>query len=344
MRDLTENVKQSALDCGFDFVGISAAEPLEADRERFSAWRDKGFAGTMQYLEKETPRRWAPQDAMPEAKSVISLGVGFFSKTQAEPKIGYGRVARYAWGKDYHDVIRFKLEEWCKALPGIAGRAVQSKVFVDSGSLLERAFAIAGGAGTVGKNALLIRPGLGSFFFLSEVLTDLPLQPDDPFQNDLCGACAKCLETCPTQAFESARMLDARKCIAYWTIESKGEIPEGLRGKFGDWIFGCDECQNVCPHNAKVQATEWKEFLPGSGAGPYLSLLEMLSIETNEEFKKKFFGTPILRAKRSGLIRNACIVAANQRFREALPLLQRLSSNSDPIIRTHAVWAQDQIR
>lgn len=358
---LAQAVKNSAYQMGFDLVCLSSAEALEEDRRRYDDWRKKGHAAGLQYMIREEPRRWVPQDLLPEARSVITFAVNFFSGAKrVESRRGFGRVARYAWGKDYHEVVKARLEEWVKDLPGLAGRPVKTKVLVDSGPLLERAFAHRGGMGFVGKNTLLISRKLGSFIFLSEVLADLELEPDklgDTIPNspelstvspnskkDACGSCKECIAECPTGALVAPRQLDARKCISYWTIENKGEIPEEMRPGIGDWIFGCDICQEVCPYNGLSKDTRWKEFLPGYGAGPYLSLLEVLSIASDEEFRKRFAGTPILRAKRAGLQRNACVVAANQKYREAVPLLEALSqSGSDPLLKAHALWALAQI-
>lgn len=348
--ELSNLLKKSAFQFGFDLVRISLAEPLEEDRKRYHEWLQKGYAADLHYMLRDVPRRWVPQDLFPEAKSVITLAVNFFSgASKMEPKRGFGRVARYAWGKDYHSVIRKRLTEWVKLLPDLIGQPVKTKILVDSSPLLERAFASLSGIGFVGKNTVIISRKLGSFIFLSEVLTDIELQEDpirsDPFPlKDDCGSCQQCIRGCPTGALVSPRQLDARKCISYWTIENRGEIPEEIRSQIGDWIFGCDLCQDLCPYNGLSQETQWREFFPESGTGPYLSLLEVLSIKTEEEFKRKFVETPLLRAKRSGLVRNACVVAANQRFGEAIPLLKELSQrDSEQTVRTHALWSLNQI-
>ena len=342
--NLVNAIKNSAYQMGFDLVTVSTADPLEKDRDRYQEWKKSGYAAGLQYMIREEPRRWVPQDLLPEARSVITVAVNFFSGARrAEPKRGYGRVARYAWGKDYHEVVRERLEAWVETFPGIAGKPVKNKILVDSGPLLERAFAHRGGLGFVGKNTLIISRKLGSFIFLSEVLTDLELDADiliEDDKKDACGSCKECIADCPTGALVAPRQLDARKCISYWTIENKGEIPEEMRPGIGDWIFGCDVCQDVCPYNGLSKETKWKEFLPEYGAGPYLSLLEVLSIGSEEDFKRRFRGTPILRAKRLGLIRNACVVAANQKFAEAANLLKILSeTDPDPVVRSHAHWA-----
>lgn len=342
---ITDDIKRLSYEMGFDLVCVSRAEPLEKDQKRYQEWKAQGFAADLHYMIREEPRRWVPQDLLPEAKSVITFAVNFFSGAKrVDPRRGYGRVARYAWGKDYHEVVKVRLEEWVKALPAITGRAVKSKVLVDSGPLLERAFAHQGGMGFVGKNTLLISRKIGSFIFLSEVITDLELEPDvvqEDEEKDACGSCKECLVECPTNALISPRRLDARKCISYWTIENKGKIPQDMRAGIGDWIFGCDICQEVCPYNGLSKDTKWKDFLPAAGAGPHLFLLDVLTIASDEEFKKRFAGTPILRAKRAGLLRNACVVAGNQKFKEAGPVLERIVNGGDPLLQEHAQWALD---
>jgi epoxyqueuosine reductase len=343
---LTAEAKRAAYALGFDLVAVGAAEALEQDRERYQSWVSQGHAAGMAYMERPLPRRWDPRDLLPEARSVVTLAVNFFSASpKAESRRGYGRVARYAWGKDYHEVVRERLELWTESLRGIAGSSVRTKILVDSSPLLERAFARSSGLGFAGKNTLLISRKLGSFIFLSEVLTDLELEPDAwtpavPAGKDECGSCRECLADCPTGALVAPRTLDARKCISYWTIENRGPIPEAMRPQIGDWIFGCDVCQEVCPYTGLSKDTAWKEFRPESGAGPHLALDEILALG-EADFKKRFAGTPILRTKRAGLVRNACVVAANQKLTEVLPLLRKLAEEEpDPVVREHAGWAR----
>lgn len=374
-QNFSEVAKSMGKELGFDWVSISPALPLEEERKHYQDWCAKGYAAELSYMIRESPRRWVPQDLLPEAKSVISFAVSYHSLFPVAPQMqmrrGFGRVARYAWGKDYHLVLRKRLEEWVRLFSEASGKKFKSKILVDSAPFLERAYANQSGVGFVGKNTLWIHRKLGSFVFLAEVLTDLELEvdsssviarelndssnlvgiatasPQDDIKKnrkDPCGSCRECLGACPTGALVNARELDARKCISYWTIEHRGEIPEEMRRQIGDWIFGCDICQEVCPYNGLRPQTKWKEFLPESGSGPFLSLREVLTIQTEEEFKKKFAETPILRAKRAGLIRNACVVCANQNFTEAIPELTELQKNDpDPVIRSHALWALGKI-
>ncbi|MBI4217908.1 MAG: tRNA epoxyqueuosine(34) reductase QueG [Elusimicrobia bacterium] len=344
--DIKHVVKESAYRAGFDLVAVSSAETEPADRDHYKEWVTDGYAGDLAYMVREYPRRWIPQDLLPEAKSVITLAVNFFSgEKRSEPKFGFGRVARYAWGKDYHIVVQSRLQEWVEILKGITGSSLKTKILVDSSPFLERSFARKSGLGFFGKNTLLISRQLGSFIFLSEVLTNLELEQDS-FQSpvsegkDECGSCRECLDVCPTQALVAPRRLDARRCISYWTIENRGAIPEEMRASIGDWIFGCDLCQEVCPYVGLSRQSSWQEFLPDYGVGTHVSLIEVLSMKTEEEFRYRFKGTPLLRAKRMGLLRNACIVSANQKFEAAAPLLKNLAENDpNPILRTHASWS-----
>ncbi len=345
----TQSLKNIALQLGFDRVAVSSVLPDPNEKERYLNWRNLGFAGNLQYMVRDTPRRWVAQDLLPDARSIITFAVNFFSGSKKmEPKYGYGRVARYAWGKDYHDVIRERLEEWVKLVREYVGPSFQAKILVDSGPLLERSFARRSGLGFVGKNTVIISKQFGSFIFLSEVITNLELESDEmkrsPYYKDDCGSCRECMVQCPTGALVMPRKLDARKCISYWTIENKGEIPLEMRSGIGDWIFGCDICQEVCPYIGLSKTTKWKEFLPENGCGPYLSLSEVLSIREDKEFKQKFAGTPILRSKRGGLLRNACIVSANQKFREAIPVLEQCATEDpEELVRASALNALESL-
>lgn len=344
-----EDLKRSAYSAGFDLAAVSSAAPLEEDRARYDRWRGEGYAAGMAYMVREAPRRWAPQDLLASARSVITLGVNFSSGAKnSVSRPGFGRVARYAWGKDYHEAVKARIDLWLEELRRLSAAPFESRVLVDSAPLLERAVAHRAGLGFVGKNTLLISRELGSYLFLAEVLISLDLEPDSYRSpaapgKDECGSCRKCLDDCPTGALVAPRVLDARKCISYWTIEHKGAIPEDMRPGIGDWIFGCDLCQEVCPYVGLSRDTRWKEFLPESGAGTHLALADVLSMRDDAEFKKRFAGTPLLRAKRAGLVRNACIVAGNQRFAPVRELLEGWEGSEDEAIREHARWALRRI-
>jgi epoxyqueuosine reductase len=248
-------------------------------------------------------------------------------------------VARYAWGADYHDAIAGRLERFRSALaeviPGLAARPA-----VDAQPLLERALARRSGLGFVGKNTNLIAHGDGSWLFLTELVVSAPLPPDAPVPQG-CGGCTACQAKCPTGALSRDYALDARLCVSYLTIENRGSIPAPLRPGLGSWVFGCDDCQEACPFNARPLEASWPEFSPERGAGPWLSLEDVLSLRTDAAFKERFKGTPLLRAKRAGLVRNACVVVRNAGAAGALAgaLEECRDRDESPVVREHAAWA-----
>jgi epoxyqueuosine reductase len=253
----------------------------------------------------------------------------------------YGRVARYAWGEDYHDVLRRRLSqllEWLqKEAPGCRGRGV-----VDTAPLLERDFARRAGLGWFGKNTMLLNKGLGSYFFLGALLLDLELQPDSPHETSHCGTCTACLDACPTKAFPAPGVLDARRCISYLTIELREQIPAELRAAMGDWVFGCDVCQEVCPWNRKAPLTTEPAFQQRPDLEP-VDLIELLGL-SEEEFRQRFRGTALTRTKRRGMLRNAAIALGNSGDPAALPALQRALTDTEPLIREAAQWAIERIK
>jgi epoxyqueuosine reductase len=258
----------------------------------------------------------------------------------SSPSQRKGRIARYAWRRDYHGVIRKRLHALVRYIEALAP-GTRCKIFVDTGPLLERAVAQRAGLGFVGKNTLLITRGLGSWVFLASVITTLDLPTDEPDQRT-CGTCTLCIDACPTRAITAPYDLDARRCIAYLTIETKDSTPVELRGKTGEWLFGCDICQDVCPHNTRVEKP--LEFFNGGGIGPELDPAEVLSIRTDEEFAARFSGTPLARPGRHGLLRNACLVAANRQRTDLLPQLTDLARHDPhPVVRDHAHWAAQQL-
>jgi epoxyqueuosine reductase len=253
-------------------------------------------------------------------------------------------VARYAWGLDYHDVVKPRLKALAGRIEKIAGREIHARCFVDAVPLLERAVAARAGLGFFGKNTNLLRPRGGSWFFLSEILLDLELPADNLEMKVSCGSCRRCIDACPTDAFPSPYVLDSRKCISYLTIENKAGIPRELRRGVGDWVFGCDVCQDVCPFNRFASETQWPEFRPEAGVGPRLDLVEVLSIASDDQFRSRFRGTPLTRPKRRGLLRNAAVVAANVCATAAVPsLIERIENDSEPLIRSHCLWALGQL-
>ncbi len=309
---LTEQIKSIAMELGFHRVGITSADPVEEAGRRFSEWLSDGFAGEMAYLQKSPEVRSDPKLRFPEAKSVICLALNYYPSTSPEPAapadLPKGKVARYAWGEDYHPLIEEKLALLISAIEDRGGRCW--KGYVDHGPLLERAFAERAGLGFIGKNTTLITPDYGSWVFLAEVVTDLTLIEDLPMTSQ-CGSCRRCLDACPTGSLTEAYRLDARRCISYLTIENKGTIPEEFHSQMEGWLFGCDICQEVCPYNRNPVGTDVERLSPDRGAGPAISLTEIHSLDTNRRFKERFGQTPLVRAKRSGLIRNANTLQAS---------------------------------
>ena len=317
MRVRTEEVKEFALDCGFELAGVATALPLpEADF--YQDWVRQGMAGQMHYL---TDRRGAmrsdPRSLLPSARSIICVGRLYngpqpYSTRFSEPERAW--ISRYAWGDDYHDVLRRGLERLAARLLARASEPFQWKVAVDTAPLLERAYARRAGLGWIGKNTCLIREGAGSWFFLGELLVSLALEPDSP-PPDRCGTCTQCIEACPTGALvatggeQPAWALDSRLCISYLTIELRGPVPDSLQPRMGRHVFGCDICQDVCPWNREAPLTGEPAFQARHFAPP----LEKLAALSAEEFREMFAGTPVERSRYEGFHRNVAIAMANLR-------------------------------
>ncbi len=371
-------VKEKALEAGFDLAGIA---PLAAwrDLEFSRAWVEQGYAGEMRYL--ENPKRQDPRDIMPSARSVVCVGLVYNApypysteaqKSGEEPSErgpeGGPRawISRYAWGRDYHDVLRDRLERLAAGIRALAPGA-ETRFYVDTGPIVERAFARLSGIGWMGKNTCLINQEKGSWFFLGVVLTSLELEPDLPAP-DRCGSCTRCLEACPTAALVEPYVMDASRCIAYFTIELKGSIPEPFREGVGSNVFGCDICQDVCPWNNRRQKSEDRsqkpevrrqntaacpngaattslpEFQPlrveaGSSFDLVNPPLEALASLSEEDFKRIFARSPVKRTKYHGWLRNLCVAMGNSGDRRFLPRLRELSAHPDPIVSEHAEWA-----
>lgn len=336
--DFSSRLKAEASRLGFSLSGVAPA--VEADQfERFEQWLGKQFHGEMDYLTKKSSHRRHPRAILPSVKSVVMLAMDYASDIpNSEIRIpNSGKVARYAQGPDYHQLIWGKLNElaaWMeREWPGCQTHAV-----ADTAPLLERDFARRAGLGWIGKNTMLINPKRGSFFFLGAILTDLELTPSEPFAADHCGTCTACLDACPTQAFPTPGELDARKCISYLTIEHRSAIPLELREPMGDWLFGCDVCQDVCP---------WNRFaVPGCfPADPLFAAVDCIRLlsMTDEQFRLWFRGTSFFRTKRNGLLRNAAIVLGNTGDTSALPALERAANDADGVISDAAKWAIGRI-
>ena len=303
--------------------------------EAYRQWLAEGCAGEMVWMERNAERRTDPQLVLPGAKSVVVLAMNYAPGTVE--RIGaMDRIARYAWNDDYHDAIEPKLRQIDTFLRQHGG--VQ-RSYVDAGPVLERDFAALAGAGWHGKSTMLIHPKLGAWFFLAEVFTTLEIPPDEPIP-DRCGQCTRCLDACPTGAITAPYHLDARRCIAYLTIEHKGSIPEALRPLIGGRIYGCDDCAAACPWNRFAQASREAAF--AARPAVQLSLLELLALD-DEAFRTLFRGSPIKRIKRRGLLRNVCVALGNTGTPADFPALEHAAADPEPLIVEHACWAVKQI-
>jgi epoxyqueuosine reductase len=293
----------------------------------------------MAYMARTVHQRLHPGQLLPWARSVVSVALNYNTPYPSDAAVGElrGWISRYAWGDDYHDVVEEKLDRLLTSIQTVAGPDVQGRSFVDAGPILDREAAAHAGLGWFGKNTNLLSMRVGSFFVLGELFLSLPLEPDRPVR-DRCGQCRLCLEACPTNAFVGPYILDARKCISYLTIELKGAIPRELRPLMGTHIFGCDLCQDACPYNTKCRSTAEPAFHPRPGlyAPELIPLLHL----TEEQFKVRFRGSPILRAKRRGFLRNVCVALGNLGRPEAVPALtETLATDPEPLVRAHAAWA-----
>ena len=340
---LSRRIKMQGTALGFDLVGISPV-PAPSHAASFAEWLRQGFHGEMAYMARTAEQRLHPAEHLPWARSVVSVALNYATPDGRDSAADglRGWISRYAWGGDYHEVMRERLERLLAAIRGEAGSGVRGWIGVDAGPVLDREVGARAGIGWYGKNTNLLSMRLGSFFFLGELFLDLLLDWDAPVR-DRCGQCRLCLDACPTNAFVGPYVLDARKCISYLTIERKGAIPRELRPRMGDHIFGCDICQDVCPYNTRVRVTGERAFFPREGHHAP-ELLPLLSL-TEAEFRVRFAGTPILRAKRRGLLRNVCVALGNLARPEAIPALARiLREEAEPLVRAHAAWALGRMR
>jgi epoxyqueuosine reductase len=332
---LTELLKSEALRLGFASAGVCPAVSPQGI-SRFDQWLAAGYAGEMSYLADRRDAYHHPSHVLHGVRSVFMMTLNYRTTEPSPAKVGKGRVARYAWGSDYHDVIRNRLNqlaEWLRAQqPEAAIRGV-----VDTAPLLEREFAQLAGLGWVGKNTLLLNRTQGSWFFLAALLTDLELDYDVPHEADHCGTCTACLDACPTNAFVAPYVLDSRKCISYLTIELKNPIPHDLRSGIDNWVFGCDVCQDVCPWNHRAPVNDDPELLPQIQDGT-LELAALFELD-DEAFRRRFRHSPLWRAKRRGVLRDAAIVLGNHPVPSTLPALTRGLNDSEPLVRGAVAWA-----
>lgn len=296
----SEFIKSTALQAGFDFCGIAAAKHMDDDARRLESWIQQGMQGKMHYMEKHFELRVNPYKLVPGAKSVISFLINYFPDADQEKNIP--KISKYAYGKDYHTVIRPKLEFVLEEMKNRFGD-FHGRGFVDSAPVLEKSWATISGLGWIGKNGNLINKKKGSFFFIATLIVDIELEYDAPYIADYCGTCTRCIDACPTNAIEPGKVVNGSKCISYFTIELKDLlIPDSMKDKFGQWMFGCDICQDVCPWNRFSSPTREPAFRP---VAEILHFSEKEWDEmTEEEFKKIFADSPLKRAKYNGIRRN----------------------------------------
>jgi epoxyqueuosine reductase len=336
--ELTAAIKEKARQLGFYLAGVTTPEP-PSHFSTFENWLAQGHHGTMDYLatDRSRARRADPHAILPECKSILVLATPYSPPSPVRRGAG-GKVASYARGDDYHDILPARMKELVQFIEEQVGGPIRNRRYTDTGPILERDLAQRAGIGWIGKNTCLIHPKHGSYFLLSEILLDLVLEPDPPFITDHCGTCTRCIEACPTDCILPNRTIDAARCISYLTIELKDGVPVELREKIGDWVFGCDICQMVCPWNRFAgeadPAFEEKD--------PLHSLTEELTIST-QEFNQRFKRSPIKRAKRRGYLRNVAVALGNTGNMLALPVLQNALNNIEPMVQEHAQWAIDKI-
>ena len=335
------SIRRRAVELGFDDCRFTTATPPD-HAAKFQQWLAEKNHGEMGYLERNAHKRVNPSEVLRHAKSVVTLAVSYERNISKSPVAieKCGTIARYARFEDYHDVIGERLKQLVEFVNQLGDSTTRSLWYVDTGPLLERDLAQRAGLGFAGKHTNLISRKLGNWIFLAEILTTLELEPDVPEKNR-CGSCTRCITACPTNAITAPFRLDARRCISYLTIELKGAIPIEFRAAIGNRIYGCDDCLAVCPWNkfAREGSLMKEHARPDFGA---VDLLELLALD-DARFKSKFAGTPLLRTKRRGLLRNVCVALGNVGDETALPALEKASKDSESLIAEHAHWAVGQI-
>src|SRR5438105_15479547 len=335
--ELKARLVSFAREIGFDSCRVATCK-APAHANDFREWLRDGAHGEMNYMQYGEEKRCDPQNVLPGARSIVVLALNYFQEKTPHRDVATGRIARYAWGDDYHDVIKTKLDRIDEFLYRFGG---QQKCYVDTGPLLETEHAAQAGIGWHGKSTMLIDERLWTWFFLAEILTTLELPPDGPVP-DRCGTCERCITACPTGAITAAHRLAARRCISYLTIELKTSIPLKLRPLVGDRIFGCDDCLDACPWNRFAQVSRESAFAAqkstiGMALRDYLDL-------NDEQFRDMFRHSPIKRIKRSGFLRNVCVALGNVGDESDLPALERARHGTEPLIAEHAQWAINRIR
>jgi len=334
-----DDFRAAAAQAGFDLCRFGAAGPAP-HADALHRWLDEGLHGEMAWMQRTREERGSPERVLPGARTVVVLALNYFHPDLPLPADGAarGKVARYAWSDDYHEVIGARLASLSRLLADHGGT---QRHFVDGGPVLERDWADACGVSWHGKSTMAIHPRLGTWFFLASILTTLEFAPDDALP-DRCGRCTRCLDACPTAAITAPYRLDARRCLSYLTIENKGPIPEEFRRAMGDRIFGCDDCLEACPWNRFAAASRDAQLQPRTLILQY-PLRDFLQLD-DRGFKEFFRGSPILRAKRRGFLRNVCVALGNVGNEEDLPALTRALEDSEELVREHAAWAIGEIR
>ena len=362
LKALKATVIAHAHACGFDLAGVTSTEDFAADREAaLERIRDGQMDGLPWYTESRVMRGTSPSELLPGARSIVCLGLSYLGDIEsgqsgagdegvdpaagAVGQYGTGRVARYAWVKNYHKAMKRRMREFVRGLERELDSTIAARWYVDDGPMLDRAAANRAGLGWFGKNTNILTPGFGSWVFLGQVITDLELEPDAPLSKT-CGNCVRCMVECPTGAITAPYVVDNTRCISYLTIENRGPIPREFRPLIGDWVFGCDICQGVCPVNRKAQAsTQSIEAANQGGERKPIAILELTELleMSEEDFRARFAGTSVMRAKRVGMQRNACVALGNAGDESALPSLVRAIGSAEPLVRGHAAWALGRI-
>jgi epoxyqueuosine reductase len=341
---LTERIREKAYDLGFDLAGVCPAFPVP-HLDAYRAWIARGYHGEMGYMARadRVERRENPAAILPGVHSIICVGLNYYPGSLPNALEGdpaSGPIARYAWGLDYHDLMQPRLKALADFIEATGNAA--TRAYVDTGPILERAYAARAGLGFIGKNTCLIHPQMGSWLFLGEILTDRELEPT-PGETDVsCGMCRRCLDACPTGALVAPRVLDARRCISYLTIELKGAIPPALQPLIGNRVYGCDACQRVCPWQRFATLTHEQAFLAQAPGRVTPRLTELIGI-SEETFRRRYAGTPILRIGRARLLRNAAVALGNGGDERAVPALKRALTDPEPLVRDHAAWALERL-
>ena len=333
--DLTDKIRKEARRLGFIGAGIAPVGTLPYG-EHFSGWLSKGMHGDMHYLERQASRRLNPALILPNARSIVVLALNYYSMMSNGKDPLKGRISRYAWGDDYHDAMRFRMEELLHFIQ-CQEPSIQGRCYVDTGPVMEKVWGAATCLGWMGRNTNLITRDHGSWFFLGVILLDTALEPDSR-EKDFCGQCNRCIKACPTGAIVAPYVLDARLCVSYLTIEHRGPIPRILRTRIGNRIYGCDDCQEACPWNRFAVSTIETGFNPRTG-NHMPDLIRLLRISPGE-FRERFRDSPIVRATRGGFVRNVAVALGNSGSEEAVPVLdEALREDTSPLVRIHAAWA-----